>query len=177
MSIYLIFFIIPFILSIPSPSEALNTILSNIKGPMNESRYEIYYDTYFMVFTKNRLLRPILSNIEKKETQYEVTASNITLTFCSIVWYQINSTDQAFSIPDMLFQFNIDNLTLSLNEENNKIILNNLELSKPYIDKSVDIMKSKYFSDFQNDVGNKFQNILYKGVANVIERELKTINK
>ena len=177
MRIYLLLNIITFIVSTPSPSDALNTILSNLKGPMNESRYEIYYDTYFMVFSKNRMLRPIISNIEKKETQYEVTASNITLTLCSIVWYQINSTDHAFSTPDMLFQFNIDNLTLSLNEENNRIVLSNLTLSKPYIDKSVDPMKSKYFSDFQNDVGYKFQNFLYKGVTNLIERELKKIYK
>ena len=76
---------------------------------------------------------------------------------------------------------NLEILYKSKYEEHNKISNEKDKCSicqfNFYEDDDVDDKKSKYFSDFQNDVGYKFQNFLYKGVTNLIERELKKIYK
>lgn len=172
----LFIFLLPMLFSKPlTPSQAFDEIINNFQGNLTDI-ISLNYTHYVVHFHKIRFLYPILTNTTKEEVETSIKVSNILITMIATITYGINDLKISFLNADILIEFPIDLLVLTMNEEKTQIILSELTLSSYYIDNYLDIMSIRLFKDFQNDKEKQIINSLTEIVSHRINEELITIN-
>ncbi len=147
-----ILFIFHFIISkgdINSPSleEIYNNLIQNF-NVKSENTIELEYNRYF-IYLNLTLLNPVATE-EPSYSEKEIQIHNLVFTILSHLNCDIIHSKGGFEINDFLIEVHVNVLKIKVND--NKVIISEFEISKNFISKSYDIMYSKYFKDFQNDI-------------------------
>ena len=108
------------------------------------------YSTFRLRMTHSQFLRPLTEDATVIENPLSINVSNIVLTFVSNfnLIPEINYTKYLSSFQDTIIQYNITTLVLEKKSQNSSIHLSQLELTKPFISQSCDLMTSIVLLNF-----------------------------
>ena len=134
-------------------------------GKIENKVYSIPYELYIINLSNITILSPETSDmIITQLTTTHIQAENITITIVLTLSITMEGIDLSYLYRNFIIQFDIDTLSLSLNEHTCKYEIDDdgISITRPFIAKYFDIMLSDYFSEFQEDQQNKLQKILFE---------------
>ena len=148
-----ILFIFHFIISkgdfnSPSLEDIYNNLIQNYNVKSNNT-INLEYNRYFIYLNQITLLKPVATE-EPRYLEKEIHIKNLVFTILSHLNCDIIHSKGGYEINDFLIEVNVNFIKIKVND--NKVIISEFEISKNFISKSYDIMYSKYFKDFQNDM-------------------------
>ena len=170
-----ILFIFHFIISkgdINSPSlvEIYNNLIQNF-NVKSENTINLEYNRYFIYLNQITLLKPVATE-EPRYLEKEIHIKNLVFTILSHLNCDIIHSKGGYEINDFLIEVNVNFIKIKVND--NKVIISEFEISKNFISKSYDIMYSKYFKDFQNDI-NELKSRISIFLQQLIKDRITTI--
>ena len=136
------------------------------------------YSTFRLRMTHNQFFRPLTEDATVIENPLSINVSNIVLTFVSNfnLIPEINYTKYLSSFQDTFIQYNITTLVLEKKSQNSSIHLSQLELTKPFISQSCDLMTSIRLVEFQQDKSEVFFSEIVKKTKTRIEYLVSQFN-
>ena len=136
------------------------------------------YSTFRLRMTHNQFFRPLTEDATVIENPLSINVSNIVLTFVSNfnLIPEINYTKYLSSFQDTIIQYNITTLVLEKKSQNSSIHLSQLELTKPFISQSCDLMTSIRLFEFQQDKSEVFFSEIVKKTKTRIEYLVSQFN-
>ncbi len=170
-----ILFIFHFIISkgdINSPSleDIYNNLIQNYNVKSNNT-INLEYNRYFIYLNQITLLKPVATE-EPRYLEKEIHIKNLVFTILSHLNCDIIHSKGGYEINDFLIEVNVNFIKIKVND--NKVIISEFEISKNFISKSYDIMYSKYFKDFQNDI-NELKSRISIFLQQLIKDRITTI--
>ena len=170
-----ILFIFHFIISkgdINSPSlvEIYNNLIQNF-NVKSENTINLEYNRYFIYLNQITLLKPVATE-EPSYSEKEIHIKKLVFTILSHLNCDIIHSKGGYEINDFLIEVNVNFIKIKVND--NKVIISEFEISKNFISKSYDIMYSKYFKDFQNDI-NELKSRISIFLQQLIKDRITTI--
>ena len=170
-----ILFIFHFIISkgdINSPSleDIYKNLIQNYNVKSNNT-INLEYNRYFIYLNQITLLKPVATE-EPRYLEKEIHIKNLVFTILSHLNCDIIHSKGGFEINDFLIEVHVNVLKIKIND--NKVIISEFEISKNFISKSYDIMYSKYFKDFQNDI-NELKSRISIFLQQLIKDRITTI--
>ena len=170
-----ILFIFHFIISkgdfnSPSLEDIYNNLIQNYNVKSNNT-INLEYNRYFIYLNQITLLKPVATE-EPRYLEKEIHIKNLVFTILSHLNCDIIHSKGGYEINDFLIEVNVNFIKIKVND--NKVIISELEISKNFISKSYDIMYSKYFKDFQNDI-NELKSRISIFLQQLIKDRITTI--
>jgi hypothetical protein len=170
-----ILFIFHFIISkgdINSPSleDIYKNLIQNYNVKSNNT-INLEYNRYFIYLNQITLLKPVATE-EPRYLEKEIHIKNLVFTILSHLNCDIIHSKGGYEINDFLIEVNVNFIKIKVND--NKVIISEFEISKNFISKSYDIMYSKYFKDFQNDI-NELKSRISIFLQQLIKDRITTI--
>ena len=170
-----ILFIFHFIISkgdfnSPSLEDIYNNLIQNYNVKSNNT-INLEYNRYFIYLNQITLLKPVATE-EPRYLEKEIHIKNLVFTILSHLNCDIIHSKGGFEINDFLIEVHVNVLKIKVND--NKVIISEFEISKNFISKSYDIMYSKYFKDFQNDI-NELKSRISIFLKQLIKDRITTI--
>ena len=170
-----ILFIFHFIISkgdINSPSleDIYKNLIQNYNVKSNNT-INLEYNRYFIYLNQITLLKPVATE-EPSYSEKEIHIKKLVFTILSHLNCDIIHSKGGYEINDFLIEVNVNFIKIKVND--NKVIISEFEISKNFISKSYDIMYSKYFKDFQNDI-NELKSRISIFLQQLIKDRITTI--
>lgn len=170
-----ILFIFHFIISkgdfnSPSLEDIYNNLIQNYNVKSNNT-INLEYNRYFIYLNQITLLKPVATE-EPRYLEKEIHIKNLVFTILSHLNCDIIHSKGGYEINDFLIEVNVNFIKIKVND--NKVIISEFEISKNFISKSYDIMYSKYFKDFQNDI-NELKSRISIFLQQLIKDRITTI--
>ena len=170
-----ILFIFHFIISkgdfnSPSLEDIYNNLIQNCNVKSNNT-INLEYNRYFIYLNQITLLKPVATE-EPRYLEKEIHIKNLVFTILSHLNCDIIHSKGGYEINDFLIEVNVNFIKIKVND--NKVIISEFEISKNFISKSYDIMYSKYFKDFQNDI-NELKSRISIFLKQLIKDRITTI--
>lgn len=175
---YFLFFFLKYIISKKQISDSeLEKIYKNITNGFNETiniSKKLNYRNYFLYFDNFSFFK--LTEKEKpKFSDNTIDIKNLNFTFSTNISLTIfENSIKSFPMNNISIEIIYDNIKIIV--QDNKIITN-FNISTIFISNSFDIMCSKYFINFQNEINNKtgiFPSLLN---TSIYDRINSTLNK
>ena len=139
----------------PSPTDIYDKLIPLLIGETPQLS-NITYDLYSIVFSHSYFMHPITANMTKVISEKEVIGKIIWMTlYFQNVYITLNETDNIVFYRHVIYEFEIKELTLILDEITNKVEMKNITITTPYTDKYWPFMTSSFFKEFQEDKGKK----------------------
>ena len=170
-----ILFIFHFIISkgdfnSPSLEDIYKNLIQNYNVKSNNT-INLEYNRYFIYLNQITLLKPVATE-EPRYLEKEIHIKNLVFTILSHLNCDIIHSKGGYEINDFLIEVNVNFIKIKVND--NKVIISEFEISKNFISKSYDIMYSKYFKDFQNDI-NELKSRISIFLQQLIKDRITTI--
>ena len=170
-----ILFIFHFIISkgdfnSPSLEDIYKNLIQNYNVKSNNT-INLEYNRYFIYLNQITLLKPVATE-EPRYLEKEIHIKNLVFTILSHLNCDIIHSKGGYEINDFLIEVNVNFIKIKVND--NKVIISEFEISKNFISKSYDIMYSKYFKDFQNDI-NELKSRISIFLKQLIKDRITTI--
>ena len=136
------------------------------------------YSNFRIAMKQNRFFRPLTENAIINESPLSLTIKDVVLTLITNLALipDMNYYRVAGGFQDTIIQYNITTLVLEKKSQNSSIHLSQLELTKPFISQSCDLMTSIRLVEFQQDKSEVFFSEIVKKTKTRIEYLVSQFN-
>ena len=136
------------------------------------------YTTFRLRMTQNKFFRPLTEDATVIENPLSIKVSDIVLTLVTNfnLVPEINYNKYLSIIQDTIIQYNITTIVLEKKSQNSSIHLSELEITKPFISQSCDLMTSTRLVEFQQDTSGVFSIEILKKTKTRIEYLISQFN-